>query len=99
MRNFYNYHVYILASKKNGTLYIGVTNNLERRVFEHKSGIGSKFTSRYSINKLVYFETFQNINDAILREKSLKKWNRAWKIELIIKNNPLWNDLAVDWHE
>lgn len=99
MNNFYKYYIYIIASQRNGTLYIGVTNDLERRVYEHKTGLGSKFTSKYSVYKLVYFETFQNINDAILREKRLKKWNRAWKIELIEEENKEWRDLAKDWYD
>jgi len=82
---------------KNGTIYIGVTNNLERRVSEHKKQINESFTSRYNLNKLVYFERYQYINDAILREKRLKKWKRDWKLKLIIEENPLWNDLAEDW--
>ena len=97
MKNFYQFYVYILGSKRNGTLYIGVTNDLERRVYEHKVGFGSKFTSKYGVRKLVYFETFQYIDDAILREKRLKKWNRIWKIELIEKENKEWRDLSKDW--
>lgn len=97
MKNFYQFYVYLLASKRNGTLYIGITNNLQRRVYEHKLGYGSSFTSKYSIHKLVYFETFQNINDAILREKRMKKWNRVWKIDLIEQENKEWKDLAEDW--
>ena len=97
MKNFYQFYVYLLASKRNGTLYIGITNNLQRRVYEHKLGYGSSFTSKYSIHKLVYFETFQNINDAILREKRMKKWNRVWKIDLIEQENKEWKDLEEDW--
>lgn len=88
-----------MASQRNGTLYIGVTNDLERIVYEHKIGLGSKFTSKYNVNRLVYFEAFQNINDAILREKRLKKWNRAWKIELIEEENKDWRDLTKDWYD
>ncbi|WP_397445368.1 GIY-YIG nuclease family protein [Polaribacter sp. R77954] len=99
MNNFYKYYIYILASQRNGTLYIGVTNDLERRVYEHKTGLGSKFTCKYSVYKLVYFEAFQNINDAILREKRLKKWNRAWKLKLIEEENKDWQDLAKDWYD
>ncbi len=98
MKNFYQFYVYILSSQRNGTLYIGVTNDLERRVYEHKVGFGSKFTSKYGVHNLVYFETFQNINDAILREKRLKKWNRAWKLKLIEEDNKDWQDLAKDWY-
>ena len=94
----HQYHIYILASQKNGTLYIGVTNDLERRVFEHKQKINEGFTSKYDVSKLVYFESFQYINDAILREKRLKKWNRQWKINLIEEENKEWNDLSEDWY-
>jgi len=93
------YYVYILASKRNGTLYVGITNNLTRRVFEHKSGLIERFTKKYSIDKLVYFESTADVNEAILREKRLKKWNRQWKIDLIKKLNPDWRDLSVDFLE
>jgi len=93
----HQYFVYILASKKNGVIYIGVTNDLERRVFEHKSKVTKGFTSRYNVDKLVYFEHFLNINETIKREKRLKKWNRQWKIELIEKENAAWKDLAEEW--
>ena len=88
------YYIYILASKRNGTLYIGITNDLTRRVFEHKTGLVNGFTKKYSVNKLVYFESTSDVNAAILREKRLKKWKRQWKIELIEKSNPDWNDLS-----
>ncbi len=78
-------------------MYIGVTNNIERRLFEHKNKTVKGFTSRYNIDKLVYFEQFTDINEAIKREKQLKKWNRQWKIDLIEKNNAEWKDLAGDW--
>ncbi len=94
----HQYYIYILASQKNGTLYIGVTNDLERRVLEHKQKINEGFTSKYDVNRLVYFESFQYINDAILREKRLKKWNRQWKINLIEEENFEWNDLSKDWY-
>jgi len=87
------YFVYILASKYNGTLYIGVTNNLEKRIFEHKTNVIKGFTAKYCIHKLVYFEETQNIVLAIEREKQLKKWNRKWKIRLIEENNSEWKDL------
>lgn len=90
------YYVYILASKKNGTLYIGVTNDMMRRVGEHKAGMIEGFTTKYKINKLGYFEAYKDINEAILREKRLKKWNRHWKIKLIEEMNPEWNDLYDD---
>ena len=88
------YYIYIFASKRNGTLYIGITNDLTRRVFEHKTGLVNGFTKKYSVNKLVYFESTNDVNAAILREKRLKKWKRQWKIELIEKLNPDWNDLS-----
>ena len=92
------YYVYILCSMNNTTLYIGVTNNLERRVYQHKTKENKySFTYKYNIVKLVYFEEFRFIEDAILREKRMKKWNRAWKDELIAKDNPLKIDLALDW--
>ncbi len=78
-------------------MYIGVTNNLERRVLEHRNKIVKGFTSRYNVDKLVYFEKFSDINEAIKREKRLKKWNRQWKINLIEKDNPEWKDLAEEW--
>ncbi len=87
------YYVYILASKKNGTLYIGVTNNLVKRTYEHKQNEVEGFTRRYNVHNLVYYEIYEDINEAILREKQMKKWNRQWKIKLIEKNNPSWNDL------
>ena len=92
-----NYYVYILASKRNGTLYIGVTNNLERRMFEHKEKLVDGFTKKYNIINLVYFELTNDINSAILREKQLKKWNRKWKLDLIERDNPDWKDLSKDW--
>jgi putative endonuclease len=87
------YYVYILASKIGGTLYIGVTNNLIRRVAEHKSKLIESFTEKYDVARLVYFEQFDDPENAIKREKRLKKWNRAWKIRLIEKSNPNWDDL------
>jgi putative endonuclease len=86
-----------LASKYNGTLYIGVTNNLERRVFEHKTEMNEGFTKRYGIKRLVYFEKHNNIKEALRREKNMKKWKRQWKIDLIEKENPKWDDLSSDW--
>jgi len=90
------YYVYILASKKNGTLYIGVTSDLVKRIYEHKSGLVEGFTNKYAIHDLVYFETTECVESAITREKQLKKWNRAWKISLIEKSNPVWKDLYLD---
>ena len=88
------YYVYILASKRNGPLYIGMTNNLARRVWEHKQGLIKGFTQKYDVNRLVYSESFARARDAIEREKRLKKWNRAWKIQLIESVNPGWKDLS-----
>jgi putative endonuclease len=87
------YYVYIMASKQNGTLYIGVTNNLTRSVYEHKNDLLEGFTKRYSVHLLVFYEVYNDIFSAIEREKKLKKWNRSWKIELIEKQNPEWFDL------
>jgi len=85
--------VYMLASKKNGTLYIGVTSHLIKRIWQHKNKIFNGFTDDYQVNRLVYFEQFDDMYSAITREKQLKTWNRAWKISLIEKANPNWNDL------
>ncbi len=87
------YYIYILASKKNGTLYIGVTTNLVKRIWEHKNDLVEGFTKKYKVHDLVYFEATDTINSAIEREKQMKKWNRQWKIELIKKMNPEWKDL------
>ena len=90
------YYVYILASNKNGTLYIGVTSNLVKRIYEHKNELAEGFTKKYSVHKLVYFEITESVESAIAREKQLKKWNRAWKIRLIEKTNPEWRDLYME---
>jgi putative endonuclease len=90
------YYTYILANERNGTLYIGVTNNLIKRVYEHKNGLADGFTKKYNIHMLVYFETVEDIQSAIIREKQLKKWERNWKLALIEKNNPVWKDLYED---
>ncbi len=90
------YFVYILASKRNGTLYIGVTSDLIRRVYEHKNKLIPGFTSKYNVEMLVHFEEFSDIESAIYREKQLKKWNRKWKLELIEEGNPDWKDLYED---
>jgi putative endonuclease len=87
------YYVYILASRIGGTLYIGVTNDLIRRIAEHRLKIAESFTKRHDVTRLVYFEVFEAIEQAIHREKRLKKWTRAWKIALIEKDNPNWIDL------
>ncbi len=86
-------YIYILASQKHGTLYIGVTNNLYRRVHEHKFTEINKFTYKYNVKRLVYYESYKSIRDAIVREKELKKWNRQWKVALIEEDNPDWIDL------
>lgn len=87
------FYVYILASKRNGTLYVGVTNDLIRRVWEHKSNAVDGFTKKYGVHQLVWYEIAATPLAAITREKQLKKWNRAWKIRLIEKTNPEWKDL------
>ena len=99
MKNVHQYYVYILASKIRGTLYIGFTNDLQRRVYEHKMGIKKGFTQKYGVNKLMYFEIFKNVEEALDREKNMKKWKRAWKIELIEKDNKKWLDLSKDWYD
>ena len=86
-------YVYILASKPYGTLYIGVTNDIARRVYEHREGTASKFTKKYGVTRLVWFEEWQTVPDAIQRETSLNRWRRDWKIDLINKTNPEWRDL------
>ena len=86
-------YVYILASKRNGTLYIGVTSNLIQRIWQHKNNQVQGFTKKYNVHSLVYFEQHEIMETAIIREKQLKKWNRDWKIKLIEKNNPNWEDL------
>jgi putative endonuclease len=91
MANFY--HVYILASRRNGTLYIGVTNDLATRISAHRAGTGSIFTRRYGVTMLVLVENFGDVREAIAREKALKKWRREWKVRLIEASNPEWTDL------
>ena len=87
------YYVYILASKRNGTLYIGVTSDLIKRIYEHRNKLVPGFTSRYNVGMLVHFEAFNDIESAISREKQLKKWERKWKLDLIEEGNPSWKDL------
>ncbi|MFO8232373.1 MAG: GIY-YIG nuclease family protein [Longimonas sp.] len=89
-------YVYILASRRNGTLYIGVTSALEQRVWRHRQGMGSAFTTRYGVTRLVYYEVYDDIQTAIEREKQLKGWRRAWKIDLIETENPTWRDLYTE---
>jgi len=88
--------VYILASQRNGTLYVGVTSDLIKRVWEHKNKLAKGFTELYDVNRLVYYEHFPDAESAISREKRLKKYNRKWKADLIEKANPEWNDLYED---
>jgi len=85
--------VYILASRRNGTLYIGVSSSLIQRIHQHREGTVDGFSSKYDVRRLVHFEEFDDITDAIQREKALKKWRRAWKLELIEESNPDWDDL------
>ncbi len=88
------FHVYILASKRHGTLYVGITNDLRERMQQHRAGLGSKFVKRYKIHRLVYVEPYDDPESAIRREKQLKKWNRDWKIRLIEEDNLEWRDLS-----
>ena len=88
-----DFYVYILASKRNGTLYIGVTSDLIKRIWEHKESLAEGFTKKYNVKKLVYYEQHESADSAIHREKRLKEWKRQWKLELIEKFNPMWNDL------
>jgi putative endonuclease len=87
------YTVYIMASRRNGTLYIGVTNNLALRAYQHRTGVGSTFTTKYGVKMLVWYEAYGNVNEAIAREKQLKKSERKWKLGLIEEFNPEWRDL------
>jgi putative endonuclease len=91
-----SYYVYILASKRNGTLYIGVTNDLVKRVYEHKSNLVDGFTKKYSVHTLVYYEQVNDVESAIKRERQIKKWNRKWKLAMIERENPEWRDLYED---
>ena len=91
------YFVYILTSKQNTVLYIGVTNNLQRRLYEHRNNLADGFTKKYHVHKLVYFETTSDVRAALEREKQLKGWTRAKKIALIESMNPEWNDLSTTW--
>ena len=88
--------VYILSSRRNGTLYVGVTSDLVKRVWEHKNNVVEGFTKRYGVHMLVWFEIHANMESAILREKAIKKWERKWKLKLIEKDNTQWNDLYSD---
>jgi len=93
-----SYYVYILASGPKGTLYVGITSDLAKRIWEHKAKEKAGFTEKYDINHLVYYEIFDDPENAIKREKRLKHWNRQWKIELIEKHNPSWKDLYDQIH-
>jgi len=93
------YYVYILASRRNGTLYVGVTNSLSRRVWEHKEGKGGAFTKKYGVDRLVYYERYDYVHTAIDREKRLKRWLRKWKLALIEERNPQWLDRYETLHQ
>lgn len=97
VKNIHQYWVYMLTNVHGNVLYTGVTNNLERRMQEHRSGLIPGFTSKYKCSKLVYFEEFNRIEEAIAREKQLKNWKREWKNVLVISMNPEWKDLSLDW--
>jgi putative endonuclease len=90
--------VYILASERNGTLYVGVTSNIPERMTQHREGVGSVFVKKYGVTRLVWFEEFPLYADAIRRETGIKRWRREWKIALIEKHNPQWIDLVEHWH-
>jgi putative endonuclease len=91
-----SYYVYLMASGRNGTLYVGVTSDLVKRVFQHKNDLADGFTKSYSVHDLVWFESTSSVEEAIRKEKQIKDWKRAWKIELIEKANPRWRDLYPD---
>jgi putative endonuclease len=95
-RDVKNYYVYILSSKRNGTLYTGVTSDLVKRVYEHKNGLVEGFTKKYDVHNLVWYEMHKSAETAITREKQIKKWKRVWKIEMIEKENLDWKDLYED---
>ncbi|MCL4458061.1 MAG: GIY-YIG nuclease family protein [Nitrospirae bacterium] len=88
-----SFYVYILASRKRGTLYIGATSNLTKRVYEHKNGLVEGFTKKYGVHRLVYYEVAENAETALSRERQMKRWNRVWKLKLIEEHNPEWTDL------
>ena len=90
------YYVYILASARNGTLYVGMTNDIARRAHEHRTGAAEGFTRRHSVHRLVHIEPFADVRDALQRERRLKEWKRRWKLDLIEKTNPQWRDLWDD---
>lgn len=94
-----NNYIYILTNYSQSTFYVGVTSDLEKRIYEHKNNIFSGFSSKYNLSKLVYFEHFNSINDAIRREKQLKNWHKQWKINLIKERNPEFDDLSQCWQD
>ena len=94
-----DYYVYIITNHSNTTLYIGVTNNIERRMYEHKNKLLGGFSSKYNLNKLVYYENTGDVYSAINREKQLKRWHREWKINLIKENNPNFDDLSANFYK
>lgn len=98
MRN-YNFYVYILTNWNNKVMYIGMTNNLERRIYEHKNKMVDGFTKKYNVTKLVYFEYATDVNAAITREKEIKKWRREKKAKLVTSMNPEWKDLSLEWEK
>jgi len=93
-----NYYVYLLTNWNNKVMYVGMTNNLERRMYEHKNKLINGFTKKYNINKLVHFEQTSDVNAAISREKEIKKWRREKKDNLVLSSNPEWNDLSDEWY-
>jgi putative endonuclease len=99
MKKMYNYYVYILTNDLHSVFYIGVTNNLARRIFEHKNGLANGFTKKYNLKYLIYFEDTRNINDALAREKQLKNWHRNWKINLVKSVNPTFKDLSQSFFD
>jgi len=94
-----DFYVYILASRRNGTLYTGVTGDLARRVYEHREGLTPGFTAQYGVKMLVWYEHFPTADEAITAEKRIKRWRRAWKLELIEKMNPSWQDLYLTFNQ
>jgi putative endonuclease len=94
----YKFFVYIITNRRNGTLYTGLTNDIQRRILEHKKGVNEGFSKRYSLGMLVYFEEHKYINNARDRERQIKAWKREWKIKMIEKENPEWEDLASNWY-
>lgn len=94
-----SFYTYIITNKHNTTLYIGVTNDLFRRMYDHKTGLNKGFSKKYKLKKLVYYEEYSDVRDAIAREKQLKNWHREWKYNLIKKDNPSFKDLSWNWYE